>query len=117
MRPMKAPSRPARNQKDSLAIIWLAVNVPLHPTMKLSALICLTLLIVNAVAGCALFGKTAKPKANSAIAAETEEGFMQRWVSRRSAELVAQGLSAEDARAQAASEFRERYRYMSAAQK
>ena len=67
--------------------------------------------------GC-LFGKKhPKAKEQSAIAAETEESFRQRFVDKRSGELVAQGLNAEAARAQALEEFKVRYVYTTAAHK
>ena len=66
--------------------------------------------------GC-LFSKKSAPKENTAPAAETEQIFMQRSVDKRAAELVAQGLTADAARAQATTEFKERYGFNSAAKK
>ena len=61
--------------------------------------------------GCTLFKKSDRPKESSAISSEIEEGFRLRWVGQRSAELVAQGIPAETARAQAESEFSDRFGY------
>ena len=77
-------------------------------------------LITTAVAlagGCSLMKKSAKPRENTSIASETEDGLKQRWIDRRAAELVAQGAAAEAARAQATEEFRAKYPYTGAAQK
>ena len=67
--------------------------------------------------GCSHFKKHPKPKENSAIAADTDENFRQRFVEKRVGELVAQGVAAEAARAQANEEFKTRYSYTSAAKK
>lgn len=67
--------------------------------------------------GCLHSKTTAKPKDNPAITSETEEALKRRWIDRRVTELVAQGKTADDARAQAGTEFRERYGYTGAAQK
>lgn len=67
--------------------------------------------------GCSLFKKSQKPKENPAIAADTDENFRQRFVDKRTAELMAQGAAAEAARAQASEEFKVRYGYTSAAKK
>jgi hypothetical protein len=61
--------------------------------------------------GCLHFGKNAKPKENNAIAAELEESFRQRWIEKRAAELVARGLAADLARAQAIEEFKAKYNF------
>jgi hypothetical protein len=58
-----------------------------------------------------------KPKDNPAIATEVEEGFKQRFVEKRSAELVALGMRADLARQQAIDEYRDRYGYTHAADK
>ncbi|HUR57025.1 MAG TPA: hypothetical protein VM029_04915 [Opitutaceae bacterium] len=59
--------------------------------------------------GCSSTKKAPRAKESSAIASEVEEGFRQRWIDQRSAQLVAQGTAADAARTQAATEFRERY--------
>jgi hypothetical protein len=66
--------------------------------------------------GCLHSKKNPKPK-ESAIAAETEASFRQRFVDKRAGELVAQGLAAETARTQALEEFKVRYVYTTAAGK
>jgi hypothetical protein len=58
-----------------------------------------------------------KPKENPAIATEVEEGFKQRFVEKRSAELVALGMRVDLARQQAIDEYRDRYGYTHAADK
>lgn len=67
--------------------------------------------------GCLFSKKTKKPKENTAIAADTDENFRQRFLDRRVADLTATGMSADAARAQAAEEFKTRYGYTSAAKK
>ena len=81
-----------------------------------------SLLVVSAalvlVTGCSHFKKTKKPKENPAIAADTDENFRQRYIEKRAAEIVvAGGVTAEAAKAQAAEEFKTRYGYTSAAKK
>lgn len=83
------------------------------PRTILAALILAALLST----GCSLFKRSAAPKESTALAAETDQILMQRWVDKRSAELVAQGKSAEAAKSQAMTEFRERYGYTNAARK
>ena len=58
-----------------------------------------------------------KPKENPAVASEIEEGFKQRWVEKRAAELMALGQRPDLARQQAIDEFRERFGYTHAAGK
>lgn len=77
----------------------------------------LLILILAFCPGCLFSKKHPKAKEKSAIAAETEETFKQRFVDKRSGELVAQGLTAEAARGQAIEEFKARYVYTTAAQK
>jgi hypothetical protein len=67
--------------------------------------------------GCSLMKKSAKPKESPTLAGETEDSLKQRWMDKRVAELVAQGVVADAARAQAAEEFRTKYSYTGAAQK
>jgi hypothetical protein len=64
--------------------------------------------------------KTKKPKNpddNPAIASEVEEGFKQRWIEKRGAELMALGLRPDLARQQAIDEFNDRFGYTHAAEK
>lgn len=67
--------------------------------------------------GCVFSKKTPRVKESSAISAEVEESFRQRWVDKRVAELTAQGTAADAARTQAETEFRERFGFTRAAQK
>ena len=78
----------------------------------------LTLLATAAVlsTGCSLFTKS-PPKPKYGLAGEVEADFKLRWVDKRTAELVAQGQTADAARATASAEFKERYGYTGAAQK
>lgn len=85
--------------------------------MNRSSLICISLLSLTMLPGCFFAKKDPKPKENTAIAAEMEANFKQRWVDKRTTELVAQGLSLDAARAQAVDEFKVRYSYTTAAQK
>lgn len=52
---------------------------------------------------------TLKHKENSHIATETEKEFRQRWETKRINDLVSQGLTAEAARAQAETEFAQKF--------
>jgi len=79
------------------------------------SLLFLLLLPLALLAGCKHGPK--KPKDNPAIATEVEEGFKQRFVEKRSAELVAQGMRIDLARQQAIDEYRDRYGYTHAADK
>ena len=79
------------------------------------SLLFLLLLPLALLAGCKHGPK--KPKDNPAIATEVEEGFKQRFVEKRSAELVAKGMRVDLARQQAIDEYRDRYGYTHAADK
>jgi hypothetical protein len=76
-----------------------------------------TLAFAAALTGGCLFSKSAKPKEPPSMVGENEASLRQRWIERRAAELVAQGVAADAARAQAAEEFRAKYSYPGAAQK
>jgi hypothetical protein len=94
---------------------FLAVTPPtnqsrLHMNTRLTYLIfALAGLCLNA--GCLSSRKSAKPKETTAIAAELEESFRQRWVEKRASELIARGLAADLARAQAFEEFKSKYNF------
>ncbi len=75
------------------------------------------LIVTLAFCGCFHSKKTAKPKESPAIATEMEQDFMQRYVEKRTAELVAQGATPMDAHAQAIADFKARYGYTNAARK
>ena len=71
-----------------------------------------TLVILLALSsGCQLFRKKDRVKENPAISSEVEATFRQRWLEKRVAELTAQGIAADAARAQAEQEFRERFQF------
>ena len=116
--PTKGIFRPARNQKDSLAVPPGPPHVP-DPNPAMTQRLLLTSLCLAALlsSGCLFSKKTAAPKENPSIPGSVEESLRQRWVDKRVGELVAQGKTAEAARVQAAEEFRERYGYTGAAQK
>ena len=67
--------------------------------------------------GCLFSRKSKGPKESQAIAADVEESFRQRWVTRRAAELAAEGTAADAARNRAENEFRERFDFTRPAQK
>ena len=67
--------------------------------------------------GCSMMKKSPAPTENPSIAGQTEDSLKQRWIERRAAELVAQGLAADAARAKATDEFREKYPYAGGGQK
>lgn len=72
----------------------------------------LSLVLVPVVLCTGCFTKKAhRAKESTAIAADVEESFRQRWVARRITELTAQGTAAEAAKGQAESEFRDRFVY------
>ena len=77
----------------------------------------LSLLAIMLFTGCFFFKKSGKPKESPAMASEMEEAFKTRWVDKRSAELIAQGQTADGAHTQATEEFRVRYGFTKAAQK
>ncbi len=82
--------------------------------MKRPLLFCLILPLLVAP-GC--WHSKKKPKENTAVATDVEEGFKQRWMDKRTSELVAQGMQVDTARQQALDEFRARYSYTRAAEK
>jgi hypothetical protein len=82
------------------------------PRVLLSSLV----IAVALSAGC-VFGKKSEKRKEGAIASEVEESFKQRWLEKRTAELVARGEGAEFARGQAAREFREKFEFNGPAKK
>ncbi len=72
----------------------------------------LAIIVLTSANGCSVFKKSKQPKPNPAIAAETEGDFRQRWVEKRTAELITQGTPADAAREAAAKEFSEVYPYI-----
>ncbi len=79
----------------------------------------LTVLVVFAAGstGCSLFRKSDRAKESSAIARDVEETFRQRWLEKRTVEIVAQGTAADAARVQAENDFRERFPFANSAKK
>jgi hypothetical protein len=55
------------------------------------------------------------PKESKTTATDVEKEFMGRWIDKRSADLVAQGLTPDAAHAQAVAEFKVQYNYTDAA--
>ena len=74
------------------------------------------LLAVVFSTGCQYFKKGPKPK-DPSTTGEVEADFRQRWVDKRTGELVAQGTAENVARTQAANEFRARYEYLDGTKK
>ncbi len=75
---------------------------------KLSSLIAMVAALLLTT-GCLFSKKSGRTKESSAISADVEETFRRRWIEKRVGELTLQGLTAEAARAQADTEFREKY--------
>jgi len=86
-------------------------TVPRSYPMKKALILSLLVASLPLVSGCGMFSKKPRAKESTAIAGEVEATFRQRWVEKRSGELVAQGLAADAARAQAGREFDERYQF------
>jgi hypothetical protein len=85
--------------------------------MKRPVLIASAVLLLGST-GCHMFSKKkapAVPVDGPNVAVDTENDFMHRWIDKRTSELVAQGTSADAARAQAVSEFKIKYSYTEAA--
>jgi len=84
---------------------------------RLVPLILAAALVANSA--CHLFSKKKNPvapKESSTFAADVEKDFMHRWIDKRTSELVVQGKSPADARAQATAEFNVKFQYTDAAQ-
>lgn len=71
----------------------------------------LALLAIIGTAGCFHWKKSSEPKENPRVATQMEIEFMQRFVDKRSGELVAQGRTPAEAHDLAVAEFRKRYAY------
>jgi hypothetical protein len=74
-------------------------------------------LVLLPVLSTSCFHHKKKPKENPAIASDVEETLKQRFIEKRSAELIALGRRPDLARQQAIDEFRDRYGYTHAAGK
>jgi hypothetical protein len=83
---------------------------------RLVPIVFATALLINS--GCHIFSKKKSPAPTETknAAADVEKEFMQRWIEKRTNDLVVQGLSPDTARAQAASEFKAQYNYTDVAQ-
>lgn len=79
--------------------------------------LCLVLLSASVLPGCHYLRRTPKPKESTAIAADVENTFRQRWLDKRAAELKATGLAPPAAQARAESEFSARYSYLESGRK
>lgn len=85
--------------------------------MKRLAFLVLAALLLGST-GCHMFSKKkapAVPKESSYPAKDVEKDFMQRWIEKRTADLVAQGTPASAAKAQAIAEFKAKFNYTDAA--
>jgi hypothetical protein len=84
---------------------------------RLAPIALLALLLTGS--GCHMFSKKepAAPKERPDIANQVEADFMQRWIEKRTAELVAAGSTPAAAHDRAVTEFRLQYSYTGAAQK
>ena len=76
-------------------------------------LLCL-FLATPMLSGC--FSWKKKAPEDKTITVQVEQPFKQRWIERRSTELIGQGKPADIALAQAVQEFRTRYEFTGAAQ-
>jgi hypothetical protein len=56
--------------------------------------------------------RSPKPKEITAIATDVEDNFRQRWMEKRTGELVQQGMRIDIARQQAIDEFQAKYPYI-----
>ena len=117
---IKVASGCGQNQKDSLAVhpsfpqLYCSMFTPKRMSRPALSLSCLLLVLGS---GCFHSKKNATPKENPAIASETEADFKQRFMEKRMAELVAQGVAPDAARVRANEEFRSKYSATTAAQK
>jgi hypothetical protein len=82
----------------------------------------LVLFVLSAVllsgSGCHIFSKKknpAAPKESKTLATDDEKDFMQRWIDKRTNELVTQGRPAGAAHDQAVAEFKATFTYLKTA--
>ena len=69
--------------------------------------------------GCHLFSKKKNPpapKESKTLASDDEKDFMQRWIDKRTSDLVAQGTPAKAAHDQAVAEFKATYTHLKVSQ-
>ena len=85
--------------------------------MKRTVLLALAALTMGST-GCHMFSKKKKapgPVETPNVALDVEKDFMRRWIDKRTADLVAQGSTADAAKRQAESEFKAKFNYTDAA--
>lgn len=88
---------------------WYAcIVMPVKPRYCLVVL----LFLVPILSGCTGWRKKAPEKP---VTTQVEENFKRRWVEKRSAEIVGEGVPQDEARRRALVEFREKYEYTGAA--
>jgi hypothetical protein len=64
--------------------------------------------------GCHIFStkrNPVAPKESKTLATDVEKDFMQRWIEKRSSELVAKGMGPDAAHEQAVAEYKTTYSY------
>ena len=64
--------------------------------------------------GCHIFSKNKNPvapKESKNLATDTEKDFMHRWIDKRTSDLMAKGVGADAAHAQAVSDYKAAYAY------
>jgi hypothetical protein len=69
--------------------------------------------------GCNLFSKKknpAAPKESKTLAVDDEKDFMQRWIDKRTSDLVSQGTPANAAHDQAVAEFKATFTHLKVTQ-
>lgn len=69
--------------------------------------------------GCHIFSKKknpAAPKESKTLASDDEKDFMQRWIDKRTGDLVSQGTPAKAAHDQAVAEFKSTYTHLKVSQ-
>lgn len=73
----------------------------------------LTLLATSVLfsTGCMFWKKSKTPRESTAIATDVEKEFQQRWMTKRLADLAAQGITGEAAQQQADQEFHAKFAY------
>jgi len=70
--------------------------------------------VLLAGSGCHIFSSKknpAAPKESKTVATDTERDFMQRWIEKRTSELVTKGMEAGAARQQAVAEYKVTFAY------
>jgi hypothetical protein len=108
-------SAPDLKKFHSLLDLVSAKVVLFSQSMKRPSLFVAAAFAVLLSAGCShipFIGKKKAPDPNkigSHVGTDTEKEYKQRWVERRSSELVSQGLAPDGARTQATVEFNQKF--------